>query len=426
MQPLATTLAILAALTASAVAQMTNRAQFMVRGDVITIGQPLGYDAGTGVPSPIVGTIGFTGGNTPDSAPDVFWTTSATNATADTSIDVSQARTTAQLNLPAGATVTYARLYWAAKDAGGFGDSSVFLIRPNVFSVTVDDDPAARFSTLVSGVTGGFYQASADVTPIVAQYGSGPYNVMGVNCLNFVGFTDNTLFAAWSMVVAYELPGAPNRFVQIRDGLPNITNGIGPVTVDGFRYSGGTPKLTIVAYEGDNVTTSDQLLVNGTSISNALNSSGNIFNSTRSAGGVAVTTVGDLPQLTGSPGSMAGLDLDTFNLSAFATNATNFTVQTVSPTDVAFLGVLVSSIPSLPTNATVPAVSITRPAPGQAVVTAQPAYSDLLYDVEYLTASNTWQTLPGATVNTNTLTLTLTDTNAPNDSRLYRVKVRTP
>ena len=366
-------LALMAVFPTALNAQMTNRAQFMVRGDVITIGQPLGYDANFtgGVPLPIVGTVGAnTGNNTQDSAPDVFWTTTSTNAFADTSVGLSQARTTAQLNLPPGTTVTYARLYWAAKDSGGLGDPSVFLSRPNVFSVTVDDEPAARASTLVSAVTGGFYQTSADVTSIVTEYGSGPYNVMGVNSVDFVNLFDNTAFAAWSMVVVYELPGAPTRFVQIRDGLPNITNGIGPVTVSGFRYSGGTPKLTIVAYEGDNATASEQLLVNGTSVTNAINPANNVFNNTRSAGGVAVTTTGDLPQLTGGTASMAGLDLDTFNLAAFATNATSFTVQTTATNEIAFLGLLVASVPSLPDTATVPAVNIARPAPGQAALTA--------------------------------------------------------
>jgi len=73
--------------------------------------------------------------------------------------------------------------------------------------------------------------------------------------------------------------------------------------------------LGVIAFEGDDQTASnDALIFNGNPLSNAENPVDNFFNGTRTLNGVAVSNSGDLPQFTGKPRSLSGLDLDIVDL----------------------------------------------------------------------------------------------------------------
>jgi clumping factor A len=92
----------------------TLRVQVDQHGDFLLVGNTLGYDCVAGTPAPVVGTVGACGTNTGDSAPDIFWRSdspAAGQAEANTGITVAQARSTAVLSIPSGATVTHAFLY---------------------------------------------------------------------------------------------------------------------------------------------------------------------------------------------------------------------------------------------------------------------------------------------------------------------------
>src|SRR5687767_10018648 len=104
------------------------RKQVDQRGDFTVIGNTLGWDCSPGVPAPVVGTVSnMCGTSTADTAADMFWRADEPpgGATASLAITPDMARSTAVLSLPAGATVTYARLYWAALHAGPTADQSV-------------------------------------------------------------------------------------------------------------------------------------------------------------------------------------------------------------------------------------------------------------------------------------------------------------
>ena len=110
-------LAAIAALGASgrAVAAVALRHHASQVGDFVVIGNTLGQDCRSQVPAPVLGTVGACGSNTSDRGPDVFWRSNDPGAAAaDNTITVGNTRSTAMLNLPAGVTVTYARLYWSA------------------------------------------------------------------------------------------------------------------------------------------------------------------------------------------------------------------------------------------------------------------------------------------------------------------------
>ena len=150
------------------------RKQVDQNGDFVLIGNTLGHECSSGgnpsVPAPVVGTLGSCGGATGDSSPDVFWRSDAPaagSAIANSSITNPQARSTAVLGLPAGAKVTYARIYWAGYLTGGNPqpDGTVRIERPSTgLSTLISADQSFSATTAGAGL---WYQSTADVTALV-------------------------------------------------------------------------------------------------------------------------------------------------------------------------------------------------------------------------------------------------------------------
>ena len=251
------------------------------------------------------------------------------------------------LSLPTGAVITYARLYWSASFAGAT-DTSVTLDRvgTGAFSPTITAD--ASF-TATSTTPQTYYQSTADVTALVQAQGVGPYRLGGVDATPLLNLNNDTVYAAWTMVVFYQLAGAPPRNLAIFDGL-DLINSTGPsvtVSLSGFLVpnAGFDAKLGVVAYEGDDQLTGDALSFNGVALSDALNPVNNFFNGTRSWLGAAVSNVGDLPQLTGAARSVSGLDLDVVDVTArVARGDTSATITASTNQDFYLLGAFVTSI----------------------------------------------------------------------------------
>src|SRR5690606_18416616 len=95
-------------------------------------------------------------------------------ALADLSLSASEARSTAVLSLPAGATVTHAFMYWAGR---ANADATATLDRPGGFTAAV--------TATQSFTNSGYYQSVADVTSVVATNGNGAYRVSGVAMEDF-------------------------------------------------------------------------------------------------------------------------------------------------------------------------------------------------------------------------------------------------
>jgi uncharacterized repeat protein (TIGR01451 family)/MYXO-CTERM domain-containing protein len=340
-------------LTPDARAAQTRRVQVDQHGDFRMIGNTLGYDCGPGVVAPVVGTVGPCGMNTGDDAPDVFWRSeqpNATSATASTAITLAQARSTAILSLPTGATVTHAFLYWAARRNGAGGDNQVTLDRPGGFT---SDLTATQVFTTAEG-TDTVYESVADVTTLVKAQGVGAYRVSGVDATNFVNLNQNITFAGWNLVVFYSLPTDPVRNLALFDGLDAIQqNTTSDVALTGFLVptAGFDAKLGVLTYEGDDVNTGDSLLmgtpplVNADRLTDAQNPVNNFFNGTRSFLGTAVSVAGDLPQLTGGPRSMSSVDMDVVNVTPrLAAGQSSVTIRATTTQDVFYLGAFVTSI----------------------------------------------------------------------------------
>ncbi|SDF36629.1 conserved repeat domain-containing protein [Lentzea fradiae] len=174
----------------------------------------------------------------------------------------------AQLALPPGASVAYAKLGWAGNTAcdratpppGGPRDPVLFngtAISPGSFRA---DAPGE-----ISGTDNAFYSAEADVT----RYVTGGTVTVG-NVWTPQGFD---CFGGWSLTVVWKFPAATaaapaKRHVTVHGGhvrlptrVPVLRTPIAPT-----HPAGGSVRLSFTAYEGDWAGEGDQLLVNGTSV----------------------------------------------------------------------------------------------------------------------------------------------------------------
>ena len=355
---LTASLCLLAAVSGTPSAQAAPKLRYQIdqHGDVLLFGNTVGYDCRTGIPAPVVGTVdpSMCGDFTSDSSADVWWMAdmpSTGQAVANTTISKVQARSTAMFALPAGAQVTYARLYISATyDEAEMPNGIVQFDRPGTFMQMLTAQPSDIDRNIVGGST---YQASFDVTSVLQKYGAGAYRVTGVPGLSATNVNSDVNYAAWSIVVAYQRDADPVRNLTIFDGLTGVGGGQqADISLSGFRVpTAGAPdaKLGIVAFEGDHDKMQDSLIFNGTKLNDGTpGSEDNFFNSSRLDRGQAISLKGDLPQLTGAPASMVGLDLDIVDVSTLVKNGDTMAQVSVRSLadDVVFVGALVTSITS--------------------------------------------------------------------------------
>lgn len=355
-------LAVCALAPASVSAAPKLRFQIDQKGDAVLIGNTLGQDCRAGVPMPVVGDVGNCGTDltTADSAPDVYWradSPSDNRAEANDMITPDQSRSSAVLKLPAGAQVTYARIYWGSNlaedrpDKTAIASAGVTIERPGTGGFSVKARPANPETDVQIALGSGYtYQASADVTSILQRYGAGAYRVSGVSRRPLPTRTDDVEYSAWSMVVFYKSPTDPVRNLALFDGLDVVALGSTvDLSIRGFNVpqgSGVEGKLGVIAYEGDS-DKADTLMFNGQALMDPVNPAGNFFNSTRSLLGNPVSNPGDLPQLTGGPASMSGLDLDMVDISTrLMPGDSSASLQVSSTDDIIYVGALVTSVRS--------------------------------------------------------------------------------
>ena len=268
-------------------AQPSLRVSVDQEGDMIVVGNTLGWDCGAGAPAPIVGTVpggGFAcGGLTGDTSPDVFWRSDDNGTTADASTMVApaQARSQAVLTLPAGATVTHAFLYWGGdrENMNPPSDDTVTLDRPDGQGGTVFTAQVTAAAADISVVGNEYFQAVANITQLVQMQGSGAYRLSGLDVRDIRSDNKQVTFAGWTLVVFYQDPAEPSRNLTIFDGLDLIDGNTVTANLSGFMVpnAGFDAKLGVIAYEGDGQIGGDRLLFgtapldNSDSLSDALN-----------------------------------------------------------------------------------------------------------------------------------------------------------
>lgn len=353
-------LALSVCLPQPAAANPALRKQIDQRGDFLLLGNTLAYDCNNVVSSqvdpPIVGTIGDCADSN-FAAPDVYFRSddpTAGAARAAGNITPAQARSTAVLTLPADAEVTYARIYWGSYAENMSPSPNAHLERPGAgvdSSLTADK----VWTVMETNVNSRFwYQATADVTEIVRTQGSGAYRLGDITSVPIYNVLDFYAYSAWYMVVFYKRDAEPQRNLALFDGLDLVEPG-GPaeVKLEGFLVpaSGFDAKLGIAAYEGDEEFTGDAITFDGTTLSDAQNPADNFFNSTRSYLTKPVSVAGDLPQLTGKPRSMSGIDLDVIDLGQLVKpGQKSATLNANTAIDTFLLASFVTSISTLKPN----------------------------------------------------------------------------
>jgi uncharacterized repeat protein (TIGR01451 family) len=227
----------------------------------------------------------------------------------------------AELALPAGATVLHASLYWSGYYSSSSTARRSMKLRHANEQYTVVT--AERFGA--SGSSDRLYGGVADVTAYVAEHGAGSY--WGADIQTNVGSTD--IHAGWALVVAYRDPAEPPRNLAIFDGFRRVDSGTTRVTVpvSGFITPPTGPvrtRLGVVGWEGDRTFRGDQLLLDGRQVSNALNPADNVFNSTITNDGVEVTSA--LPDYT----NHLGVDADLFAVEGYLANGARSAEVTVT------------------------------------------------------------------------------------------------
>jgi uncharacterized repeat protein (TIGR01451 family) len=246
----------------------------------------------------------------------------------------------ANLALPSGATLLYARLYWGAGTNAGSG--GVRAPNPTVRNQVKLRFGSSSYSTITADtidsdtISGGAqqalgrYQGTANITSFVRNNGNGTYWVADVQS----GTGENTL-AGWAIVAVYSDPTAPPRNLTVYDGYANVFNGTGAsvtIPVSGFltpRYGTVNTRLGWVVYEGDNggaggIYRGEQVRLNGTTIplpTDTLNPQNDCFNSSITRLGVRIS--GKSPDYA----NQLGFDVDVVNANGvLPNNASNATI----------------------------------------------------------------------------------------------------
>ncbi|NEZ63970.1 DUF11 domain-containing protein [Leptolyngbyaceae cyanobacterium CCMR0082] len=233
----------------------------------------------------------------------------------------------AELNIPAGANVQFAALYWGGSLEGfgttpapnltGFNQVSLQIPGSGTYQTITADDQNDR-TDFGSWHT---YGAFADITTLVQGAGNGTYTVANVQSNTGAGFTYPN--AGWSIVVVYEDSTQPIRNISIFDGHDVVRNSLKTFNLTGIR----TPPTTgfdvfmgAIANDGEVDQPDDFLHINNNNITDSLNPANNFFNGTISKFGNHVTS-----RTPNDPYNMV-IDIDYLDLTIW--NQTNNVIPT--------------------------------------------------------------------------------------------------
>lgn len=250
--------------------------------------------------------------------------TSSTSANTDVtlcgySVDNNQTNaTTSELNLPSGAKVLWAGLYWQGMMRNTINTNMVVKIRQNSSSYVQVSPNALNYTDSgynYDGDNGISYAAFADVTNLFGdgKWNEGNYTVSDVPVIEGGQGSGLGTYGAWSLVVVYEDETDVYRSFSIFDGWKQVTSSVDAfVPVSGFytpnrTLTSGAAKVSVFAAEGDLPYTGDQLITknyNDNSPVALQTIANNTFNSSISGGGAR----------TPNASNNFGIDIQTFDI----------------------------------------------------------------------------------------------------------------
>ncbi|MFC5244588.1 DUF3344 domain-containing protein [Streptomyces atrovirens] len=251
----------------------------------------------------------------------------------------------AEVRLPAGSRVTYARLYWGGNLLAGeqkpWQDNGRVLIA----------EPGGEYKELLADTVVGHrvadgadaFQASADVTALVRDSAPGLYTVAQVNVA--MGRSAAGTWGGWTLVVAYENPAEPLRHLALWDGFAPLGGRAGvemPLSDLPFPAGAGG-RAGLVAYNGDRGTAGDSLVLTAgptpTAFTDRANPFDDVLNST-------IADPGDAsPARVPAYANTLGYDSDVFDLEGGLPRAGDRAAfRLTSERDAAWAGVLFAAV----------------------------------------------------------------------------------
>jgi gliding motility-associated-like protein len=236
----------------------------------------------------------------------------------------------AELNLSPTQTVVAAYLYWAGP---GNGD---FQVKLNDTQITAE----RTFSFIFSNRN--YFSAFADVTQQVINTGNGNYTLSELDLASVIPAYcfNSTNFGGWAITVIYYDETIPLHQVNVYDGMQGVPT---EVTINLDNLNVVDPegsRIGFIAWEGDLTgAIQEQLLLNGTPLTNDLNPINNAFNGTNSFTGAT---------------NFYNMDIDVYDVSeVLQVGDTSATIQLTSGLDLVMVNNIISVINSELPDATI-------------------------------------------------------------------------
>ncbi|MGW0843648.1 DUF3344 domain-containing protein [Streptomyces sp. NPDC002787] len=261
----------------------------------------------------------------------------------------------AEVRVPEGSRVSYARLYWGGNLRVGEQKP------PRDNGRVLVAEPGGEYKEVLADTVVGHrvahgadaFQASADVTRLVRESGPGLYTVAQVNVA--MGRSAAGAWGGWTLVVAYENPEQPLRHLTVWDGFDALKSGAGQeIRLRGMRFPAGAGgRAGLVTYDGDRGATGDALTLTTTRTSsaplphrtevtpltNSANPRDDVLNSTISEPGASE------PKRVPTYAHTLGYDSDVFDLKAgLRHGGDQLAFRVVSQRDVIWAGVLFAAV----------------------------------------------------------------------------------
>lgn len=235
-------------------------------------------------------------------------------------------------DLPSGATVLSAHLYWAG--SGSTPDNTV-----NFEGVSRTALASRRYTSATVGYN--FFGAGVDVTDVVKAKGNGTYTFSGLTVDSTSTFCSvEGVLGGFSLLVIYSHPDETFRVLNLYEGFRYVRYSSVTLTLSNFKVPSpvgtATGKVGHVTWEGDSSLGSngETLTFNGVELYDGSNPSQNQFNSVSSING---------------DGSSHGIDFDAYTVNSQLTPGMT-TVDTVysSGQDLVLLHAEVIAVPNVP------------------------------------------------------------------------------
>ncbi len=232
-------------------------------------------------------------------------------------------------NIPAGASVQWAGLYWGGSYNSTLGSTTNPPGTVNIDQVKFKEPGAVSYTAIAAqernivqsnsggGSTWRTFMSYADVTGIVQSAGGGVYTVADIALITGSGWTGP--FGGWNMVVVYKDPALSTKNIAIWDGFDFFGFGASSnFTVTGLLTPDTGTFQTHAGYfgfDGEASNTGDFVNINGTALSNALNPNDNTLNGTISEFGI------DMGGRSPSFAYSWGVDSDVFDATGLVANS---------------------------------------------------------------------------------------------------------